>query len=554
MGGGFKMISPEESATIGEVFFRAAQSYGERPFLAAPANRSRAYHQDGYEIDFAVAAAEVRRLMGVYEAAGYGHGHRIALFLENRPEYFLHKLALNSLGACCVPVNPDYRTSELVYLLIHSRVDLAVVVQARMADMGTALGFMPQGLPLAVFEDFDRGIPRAARSAEAEAITSDTPASILYTSGTTGRPKGCVLSHYYELASGAWYATRGFLSEFRDGGDRLYNPLPLYHVNAGIYSFYCMLLTGNCQVQTDRFHPDRWWPEIRQTRATVVHYLGVIAPLLLGRPPAGEDREHHVRFGLGAGVEPTLHQKFEDRFGFPLIEVWGMTEFVGGLFDNVPSRKVGTRSFGRIRTEGFELRVVDDDGADVPAGTPGEMLVRHSAAMPRKRFFSGYFDDPEATRKSWAGGWFHTGDVVLREADGTMHFVDRRKNIIRRSGENIAAAEVEAVLQLHPFVRQVSVVAVQDELREEEVLACVVLAHAPKDPATARVLFDFCNAKLAYYKAPGWVWFADKLPTTGTQKIQKHEIFPAGTDPRRMDGIVDLRPFKKRTTDARPPA
>lgn len=542
------MIVPNERSTIGEVFFQAAEEYGNRSFLAAPANKSRAYHPQGYEIDFNTAAAKVRKLIAIYKAAGFGHGHRIALFLENRPEHFLHKLAMNVIGACCVPINPDYRTNELAFLINHSQIDLAVVVEGRMAAMRAALAETLKTVQVVVFEDFELGIPQAARTAEEAAVTADTPASILYTSGTTGRPKGCVLSHYYELASGAWYATRGFLAQFHDGGDRLYNPLPVYHVNASIYSFYCILLTGNCQIQSDRFNPDRWWTEIRETEANIIHYLGVIVPLLLGRQAGPEDRLHHVRFAIGAGVEPTLHKKFEDRFGFPLIEVWGMTEFVGGLFDNVPPREVGTRAFGRILAQGIELRVVDDLDADVPDGTPGEMLVRHSGYTPRKRFFSGYLDDPNATEAAWRGGWFHTGDVVRKASNGMMHFVDRRKNIIRRSGENIAAAEVEAVLQLHPLVKQVTVLAVQDDLREEEVLACVVLADIDieRGPQTARILFDFCNVNLAYYKAPGWMWFADKLPTTGTQKIQKHEIFPVGNDPRLMDGIVDLRSFKKR--------
>lgn len=541
------MITPEDTATIGELFFRAAQAYRDRTMLAAPANPARAYHPEGIEIDFGAAADMVERLVAWYRAAGYGLSHRVALFVENRPEHFLHKLALNAIGACSVPVNPDYRTSELVYLLTQSRVDLVVVARSRVPDLAAALETMPQRPRVVVLEEFGSGIPGPARAAEPGLVGPDTAASILYTSGTTGRPKGCVLSHQYELASGAWYATRGFLSEFRDGGDRLYNPLPLYHVNAGVYSFFCMMLTGSCQVQTDRFRPERWWPEIEQTGATVVHYLGVIAPLLLGRPCGGEDRRHRVRFGVGAGVEPTLHQKFEERFGFPLIEVWGMTEFVGGLYDNVPPRRVGTRCFGKIRGEGFELRVVDEAEADLPDGTPGQMLVRHSAATPRKRFFSGYFDDPEATNAAWRGDWFHTGDVVFREPDGMMHFVDRLKNIIRRSGENIAAAEIEAVLQLHPLVKQVSVLAVKDEVREEEVLACVVLAQPQNDPGAARVLFDFCNERLAYYKAPGWIWFTDKLPTTGTQKIQKHEIFPGGTDPRQLEGMIDLRSLKRRT-------
>src|SRR5690606_28544666 len=129
-----------------------------------------------------------------------------------------------------------------------------------------------------------------------------------------------------------------------------------------------------------------------------------------------------------------------------------------------------------------------------------------------KRFFSGYFGDPEATEQAWRGGWFHTGDVVCRSTDGTLSFVERKKNIIRRSGENIAAAEVEAVLQSHPHVAQVAVLAVPDELREEEVLACVVLEETRANLDAARQLFDFCRAQLAYYKTPGWVLFVDNLP------------------------------------------
>ena len=205
-----------------------------------------------------------------------------------------------------------------------------------------------------------------------------------------------------------------------------------------------------------------------------MHYLGVIAPLLLAQPPGEDERRHGVRFGLGAGIEPQLHAPFEERFGFPLIELWGMTEMVRVLADSFEPRQVGTRAFGRA-VPGVDVRVVDEHDRDVPDGQPGEMLVRHSAATPRRGCFSGYLDDEAATEAAWRGGWFHTGDVVSRGPDGMLHFVDRKKNIIRRSGENIAAAEVEAVLLTHPDVQQAAVMAVKDELREEEVLACVVL-------------------------------------------------------------------------------
>ncbi|RYZ07898.1 MAG: long-chain fatty acid--CoA ligase, partial [Comamonadaceae bacterium] len=219
------------------------------------------------------------------------------------------------------------------------------------------------------------------------------------------------------------------------------------------------------------------------------------------------------------------------------------------LVDNTPPRQVGTRAFGRS-VPGVEGRVVDDAGREQPDGTPGEFVIRHSEATPRRDFFSGYLDDPQATEDAWRGGWFHTGDVVVRDPGGMFHFVDRRKNIIRRSGENIAAAEVEALLQSHPLVAQVAVLAVPDEVREEEVLACVVLkAPAAGDPArqqAARTLFEHCHAGLAYYKAPGFVWITESIPTTGTHKVQKHAIFPKGVDPRGAPGMIDLRHLKKR--------
>ncbi len=544
------MIPIDDRSTLGDAFFRAATAYGPNSLLAVPANPARAYSPQGREISYTEAADTVQSLMALYSAAGYGLSHRVGLFLESRPEHMLHKLALNALGVCCVPVNPDYRPRELAYLIDHSRVDLIVALRCRADAVRTALAQSRHQPFVAVAEDLgQQALPAPLTSAAPGMPQADTPASILYTSGTTGQPKGCVLSHAYELAAGQWYARQKGLISIREGQERLYNPLPLFHVNASILSFYSMLLSGGCQVQTDRFQPSRWWQEVCESRATIVHYLGVVVPLLLAQPPGALDRAHSVRFGYGAGVEPQLHAVFEARYGFPLLELWGMTENVRTLCDHQEPRQVGTRAFGRA-VPGLEARVVDELDADVPDGTPGEILIRHSATTPRHHFFSGYLDDPAATEAAWRGGWFHTGDVVSRSPDGMLHFMDRRKNLIRRSGENIAAAEVEALLLTHPLVHQVAVMAVPDEIREEEVLACVVLnaAHATglAQADAARQLFDFCHQQLAYYKAPGWLWFTGSIPTTGTQKMQKHRIFPPGTDPRTLDGMVDLRALKKR--------
>jgi crotonobetaine/carnitine-CoA ligase len=229
-----------------------------------------------------------------------------------------------------------------------------------------------------------------------------------------------------------------------------------------------------------------------------------------------------------------------------MIEVWGMTETGRVLWNNFEPRNNATRAFGRA-SPSLEARVVDDQDRDVADGQEGELIVRHTAAAPRHGFFSGYLKNEAATAEAWRNGWFHTGDVVTRDATGMLYFVDRKKNIIRRSGENIAAAEIEAVLQAHDKIAQVAVLAVKDEVREEEVFACLVpMPGIAPSPLLAEEVFLWANARLAYYKAPGWILFADKLPTTGTQKVQKTQIFPADEDPRQRAGAVDFRARKKR--------
>jgi len=534
-----------DQTTIGAAFAAAVSAWGDKPFFAVPPGEGRGYLEAGFEISYAETARQVEALAAIYRAAGYGLGHRVATLLENRPEYVLHKLALNSLGVCCVPINPEYRAGEIAYLLEHSEPELVIALAARREQLLGGQAESTHRPTIVDLETFTTTLPKPSCPALPGQPTPETPACILYTSGTTGRPKGCVLSHGYEVAAGARYAAIGGSAALRPGRDRIYNPLPLYHANAGIFSLMAAIVTGNCQIQPDRFRPQRWWGEIAETRATVVHYLGIIVPLLLGQAAGADERAHRVRFAVGAGVEPELHDAAEKRFGFPLIELWGMTEMVRVLADNVEPRHVGTRAFGRA-IDGVEARVVDDEGRDVADPQAGELIIRHSAATPRRGFFSGYLKDEAATELAWRDGWFHTGDVVWRGPDGMLHFVDRKKNIIRRSGENIAAAEVEALLLTHPDVHQVAVMPVKDELREEEVLACVVLRGAQPAKETAEALVRYCLERSAYYKAPGWVHFVPDIPTTGTQKIQKHTIYPKGTDPRSVAGIVDTRSLKRR--------
>ena len=533
--------------TVFDAFLATAREAPDNVFLCVPPAAGRAYHPDGVELTYAQTLEAVLALRETYASAGYGHGHRVALLLENRPDFFFHYLALNALGAGIVPINPDYRHDELLYQMDHSGADLAVVLGARVADLEAVARDRVKPLPVVSAETLPEHLPRPAAAPRPGPPALDTENSLLYTSGTTGRPKGCILTNFYYLNVGAWYRDIGGLMKIEHGRERFLNLLPLFHMNAQAVTATCAILTASCLAQPERFSPGRWWKDVVSSRATIIHYLGVMPPMLLNQPPCPEERAHRVKFGFGAGVEPQLHAAFEDRFGFPLVEVWGMTE-VGRFFgDRDEPRQIATRAFGRP-FGGLEARVVDDADVDVPRGRDGELLVRWGGAEgPRHGFFAGYLKNAEATEDAWRGGWFHTGDVVRQMPDDMLVFVDRKKNIIRRSGENIAAAEVEACLQAHEAVAQVAVLAVPDELREEEVMACVVpMPGVTADGALAQVLQQWCLTRLAYFKAPGWVLFLDRLPTTGTQKVQKTQIFAKGEDPRGQPGAVDLRARKRR--------
>jgi acyl-CoA synthetase (AMP-forming)/AMP-acid ligase II len=532
--------------TVFDAFMETAAAAPDHAFLCAPPAPGRAYHPDGVEFTYAETRERVLALREAYAAAGYGHGHRVALLLENRPEFFFHSLALNGLGVSIVPINPDYRHDEMLYQMDHSEADLAVTIASRVGDLEAVARERAKPLPVVNAELLPASLPAPGPAPRGDRPALETESSLLYTSGTTGRPKGCILSNHYYLNAGAWYRDLGGLLAIERGRERFLNPLPLYHMNAQAVTATCAILTANCLCQPDRFSPSRWWNDVVASRATIIHYLGVMPPLLLNQPPVPEERAHRVKAGLGAGVDPELHAAFEKRFGFPLVEVWGMTETGRIYADRFEPRQVTTRAFGRPFGE-FEARVVDENDREVSRGVEGELVVRCAGPDPRRGFFSGYLKNPEATEDAWHGGWFHTGDVVRQMDDGMLVFVDRKKNIIRRSGENIAAAEVEAVLQAHEAVGQVAVLAVPDELREEEVMACVVpMPGVPADRALADRLMDWCLARLAYFKTPGWIMFVDALPTTGTQKVQKAQIFPRGEDPRRRAGAIDLREWKRR--------
>ncbi len=503
--------------SVYQAFERTRARHADRPFLHIPEHCAGGL----VELTYEQAGAAVARAIAGYRTLGYGPGHHVALLLDNRADFYIQWLALNAIGATMVPLGAELAQEEMNSLLAHGDVDMLVHLPERRPEAGRAADSI-RGLALATPLSID-----AADAAPAARPRSGTAsperAAIVFTSGSTGRPKGCVLSNAYFLAFGRWYQQLGGRCLLRSAVERLITPLPLNHVNALAFSCMGMILTAGCIVQLDRFRPSRWWATVVESGATVMHYLGVMPAMLLRMAPDPAERSHALRFGFGGGVNTAHHAAFEDRFQVPLIEAWAMTETggAGTLSTHVGPRHVGTGCIGRPSAAYSEARIVDEKGDVQPVDGVGELVVRATGADPRSGFFSGYYKDHAATEAVWQGGWLHTGDLGRRGEDGSFFFVGRRKRIIRRSGENISAAEIETVLCEDERVKEAAVVPVPDPVREEEVFACIVPRSdvAPCDAAVDAILSAIAQ-RLAYYKVPGYIAFVDALPVTATQKLR----------------------------------
>lgn len=537
------------SETIFSRFEATARAYRDNPFLNVLPETAAIYGVDAGEISYGEMLDRVIAWQAVLRNAGFGAGTRVGLLLQNRPIFIELLFALNGLGASVVPINPDLRLSELEYLIDHSEMDAAFVLPERVAEVATAVRNFGGAMVTFVPGQTITPIPQVRR--ETRGSGSAAEAALLYTSGTTGLPKGCVLTNEYFLHSGDWYRDVGGVVQLRAGVERMLTPLPLFHMNALAVSLLAMVTVGGCLTILDRFHPSSWWDSVRGSHATCLHYLGVMPSMLMKASPDSRDTAHGVRFGFGAGVASELHEPFESRFGFPLVEAWAMTETGSGgvICASHEPRKIGTTCFGRPSAD-VDIRIVDDNGEDV-GDAPGELLLRRSGDNPRYGFFKEYLKNPAATEEAWQGGWFHTGDIVRQDSDGDLHFVDRKKNVIRRSGENIAAVEVETVLAKHPLVHQAAVAATPDAIRGDEVAALIV--HSAEagnagqgDHAAAEAIVRWCLDRMAYYKAPGWVAFVDALPLTATEKVLRAALKECVAEKMDKNQFFDLRALKKR--------
>ncbi|SJN11096.1 Long-chain-fatty-acid--CoA ligase [Leucobacter sp. 7(1)] len=487
----------------------------------------------GQALTFAEIERRTARIAAALGADGVAAGDRVALMAPNSPAFPLSWLALSRLGAATVPVNVRYRRRDLAHVLREADPALLLAAPealetARAAAKlaGSAVRIVDVDTYLAAAES--RAGSRAAARDTAPRPGPDTIANIQFTSGTTGAPKGCVLSHRYWLAF-AWTLTQEAPQIAAD--DVLFTAQPMSYIDPQ-WNVIVALAAGAELVVADGFHPSTFWDRVRRYGVTYFYCLGLMPALLHRMPPSPRDREHRVRLIQASAIPAALHRTLEERWGVPWLEAFGMTETGSDLFmqETEAARFVGSSWIGVPRAH-REAAVVTRTGSVAAPGEPGELWIRGDG------LFLGYLGQED--RAAEPDAWFRTGDIVQHDGAGRIAYVGRTKDMIRRAGENVSAAEVESVVTAHPAVQVSAVIAVPDELRGEEV-ACFVLRE-PGDPRDDATLFsdlaEFCAAELASFKIPRYWRSVTKFPRTVSERVAKHRL----PDPLDRSSFWDLR-------------
>ncbi|TWF75165.1 crotonobetaine/carnitine-CoA ligase [Pseudonocardia hierapolitana] len=455
-------------------------------------------------------AEQVRRAAGTAEVlAGWGvaAGDRVHLATPNRQEFFDVLFACTVLGAVLVPVNPLSAADEIAHQVADSSAVVCLVDPGLRTTAEQGAGRVP-------VHDLDE--LAASRPAD-PVVPAHRPRSgvamVLYTSGTTSRPKGVLVTHENLARVGTAMAAHLTVTP----ADRWLVTLPLFHANALYYCLMSALVAGGSIALAPRFSATAWPRQARELRPTLASLFAAPVRMVLARAPRDPaDAANALRLVVFAQhLTDAQAREFEQRFGAPLVQLYGMTETVLPPFVNPPGAGRRWDSVGRP-LPGVRVRVVDEAGHDVPPGTPGELLV---GGRPGVDVALGYHGLPDATAALFDGGWLHTGDLVRLDAEGRATFVDRAKDMVKRSGENVAASEVERVVAEHPAVLECAVHGVPDPVHDEAVVAHVVPrpGHRP-DPDE---LMAWCRTRLARFKVPSLVVVRDELPRTSVGKIRK---------------------------------
>jgi crotonobetaine/carnitine-CoA ligase len=512
---------PLAERVIGDILRRAAHEDADRLFLEFD-DRSFTYG----ELDEATDAF-ARGLL----ARGVRSGDRVVTLLPNRPEFLVAWFGAAKIGATIVPINPEWKGDTLQYILLDADPRLLIVTPESLESVEATLPQLESLELVGVCGDAQTAADVELVSWESllvedgeplqppTPVRHDTVLAILYSSGTTGRPKGIMMPHAHVYAfARQWMRTVELTAE-----DILYSPTPLFYMLATILGVVPTLLVRSRIKIAPRFSASRYWDDIRACEATVAHSVFSVIPILLKQPPSPLDRQHKCR----ALYIAKSNAEFEERFGVRLIEIYGSTEMNIVSYNPWDAPKPG--SCGKPAPN-FEVKIVDDDDQDLPQGEIGEIVCR-----PLEPFSIsyGYYKRPEVTVEAWRNLWFHCGDRGYIDEDGYLFYVDRKKDVIRRGGENISSYELELQVNSHPAVLESAAIPVPSELGEDEVKVCVVLRQGTE--VGPGELVDYVAGLVPRFMVPRYVEFMAELPRTGSLKIEKYKLREDGINVRTFD-------------------
>ena len=507
----------DEFRNIGDLLQQRTRENPSKTFLISE-NDGRSWSYN----DFSVA---VDRTTGLLAARGIGKGDVVSLLMPNSPEYVIAYFACFMIGAIAGPVNSMLKPAEVEWVIRNSESKLVLAESSLQdaAELSPVAGnaHLP---PVLIFDNVGEAETGLGAGPSLQEIGPDDEAIIIYTSGTTGKPKGCLLTHGNLLANARQITEWLSFTE----NDRLLTVMPLFHMNAVTVTTMTALYCGGSTVVSPKFSASRFWDIIRKYKVTSFGSVATMLSMLLERSEASgiesrEDKwrpEQTLRFAMcgSAPVPSRVLKRFEEEFEILVIEGYGLSESTCRSTFNPPNENRRPGSCGL--PIGNEMKVLDENDNAVPNGELGEIVLRGP------NIFKGYFKNPEATAKAFANGWFHTGDIGYRDADGFFYIADRKSDMIIRGGENIYPREIDDLLYTHPAVAAAAVIGVPDKLYGEEVAAFIVLKEGKT--ATEAEIIEFCKHHLADYKCPKTVRIVPDIPKGPTGKLLKRELAKLG--------------------------